>query len=153
MNKKAQMEIGVGMPYMIIAMFVLTAMFIMLLVLFSTYTSAPVATHEEAYILVYKQRFLDSPDCFAYEDIDTGNIYPGIIDKSKFTESNLNNCYKENIESHYEFSLTLQEGETETTISTQNYKQLKKKIPTFVLINDNGELKKGTLFVSVSVKE
>ena len=149
MNKKAQVEIGWKAPYFIIALGVLLIMFIALMWLFGQFVSRPVITHEQVYVTMYKERFLDSPDCFAYQDIETGNVYSGIIDKSKFTEDVLNNCYKENKESVYEFSLTLEDGEEETTVQTENYRLLKKQIPMFVLIYDNGDIRKGNLLIGI----
>jgi hypothetical protein len=149
MDKKAQYEVGHKTPYFIIAMLIVGVMFILLILMFSKYISAPVLTHEQVYITIYKQRFLSSPDCFAYENKETGNIYQGMIDVSKFTEERLNNCYKENKDSKFEFLLVLQEKEKQLSIQTKNYIQLTKKLPMSVLVYDQGNITKGILTIGI----
>ncbi|MFH0701879.1 MAG: hypothetical protein V2A62_05600 [Candidatus Woesearchaeota archaeon] len=43
---------------------------------------------------VISLRFANLPECFAYQDPDTGRVYPGVIDTTKFNFENTNNCYK-----------------------------------------------------------
>lgn len=122
-------------------------MFIALAWFFGSFVLSPVTTHEDAYLLIYKQRFLDSPDCFAYQDKETGNVYPGIIDKAKFTKETLNNCYGENKQSNYEFQLRI---DNEAPIETENYGFPQKIIdPIFVLIYNNDTIEKGMLNIRV----
>lgn len=145
MDKKAQAPEKV--IFLFLGLFAYIAMFMALSWIFGKYALAPVITSEDIYIDIYKHRFLDSPDCFAYQDPETGNSYSGIIDKSKFTEERLNNCYMENQESVYEFALTLDEGEP---IRTKEFVLTKRRVgPLFVLVYDDGKISKGSLMISV----
>ncbi|MEK6900175.1 MAG: hypothetical protein AABX05_03555 [Nanoarchaeota archaeon] len=38
-------------------------------------------------------RFVNNPDCFAYQDANNGRAFPGVIDVSKFTQERLDKCY------------------------------------------------------------
>ncbi len=38
-------------------------------------------------------RFTTVADCFAYQDLATGRVYPGVIDQTKFTPEQLVRCY------------------------------------------------------------
>lgn len=144
MNKKAQEPEKV--LFIFLGLFSYIFMFMALIWIFSKYSLAPTITHDDLYILVYKQRFLDSPECFAYEDPETGNVYPGIIDKAKFTDEILNNCFKENKESAYEFALVLDDK----TISTSGFRRAELKLmPTYVLVHDENKIKKGSLVIAV----
>ncbi len=42
---------------------------------------------------IFINRFLNSPDCLAYQDKETGRTYPGIIDLKKFNDKTLEKCY------------------------------------------------------------
>lgn len=72
--------------------------------------------------IIAQHRLFYSPDCFAYEDPITHRVYPGIVDRTKFTEQRLRSCYQtENVHLPC-FSITIEAGsETIGPIHTQNY--------------------------------
>ena len=72
--------------------------------------------------VISQHRLFYSPDCFAYEDPITHRVYPGIVDKNKFTEERLHSCYQtENVHLPC-FSITIEaDSETLGPIYSQNY--------------------------------
>ena len=148
MDKKAQFTEASKGVYMIIALFVILVMFWGLFSMFSKYISVPVVAHDQAYISVYQERFLSSPDCFAYQDKETGAVYPYVIDISKFNEERLNSCFKKG-DGKYEFFFNLTYGGKESRIRTEDFRWLKKTSPIFVLVNDGNNTMKGKLLLSV----
>lgn len=70
-----------------------TIIFFILIILISSFISTSIAIPEDVELFIYSQRFLDSPNCFTYEDSDTGRSFAGVIDINKFTNKTLKNCY------------------------------------------------------------
>lgn len=75
-------------------------------------------------------RFVNNPDCFAYQDPITSRVYTGTIDLEKYTQENLDKCYyTEEDTGHetYNFGLLLEpfdmNGEVweSEILSTNNY--------------------------------
>jgi len=50
-------------------------------------------------------RFFSSPGCFTYQDPFTNRPYPGIIDKEKFNQQHLSNCYNDPKSKNVELSI------------------------------------------------
>ncbi|MBD3314095.1 hypothetical protein GF345_06645 [Candidatus Woesearchaeota archaeon] len=105
---------------------------------------------------IIQTRFLNNPDCFAYQDTDTGRIYPGVIDIRKFKQDVMDACYSvpEDYTSGF-FRLELKKLDTEkeyVPVDSQNYgKQMMRQGTEsenfFVLIMDNGRLDSGQLTI------
>lgn len=102
----------------------------------------------EEYLLI--QRFLTSPNCFAYQDADSGKVYAWTIDLQKFNENNLNKCYSASDTKVKAFRLSLSYGTLKTAISTKNWEGFLKKGETRqVYIYDRGQIKTGELFIEI----
>ncbi|MDP6547350.1 MAG: hypothetical protein QF917_00105 [Candidatus Woesearchaeota archaeon] len=102
----------------------------------------------EDYILV--QRFLNSPSCFAFQDEDTGRIYPNILDLEKLNKVNLDNCYNIDNTNMKAYRLTIDHGKNKITLNTKNWEGFLKKAETeYIFIKDNGEIKPAKLFIEV----
>ncbi len=153
MVEEESYEVGKKMLFYTVFMLIMLVIFVAMMMFLGSYTQKSLYTSQEIeskiYSTIYKERFFSSAECFAYQDAETGNVYPGIIDKSKFSEERLNECYKPNEESKYEFLLTLVDQGKETTIQTQEFVFLKKKSAYFTLVYDNGEIRPVTLFVVI----
>lgn len=52
-------------------------------------------------------RFTHSADCFAYQDAETQQVYPNVIDIQKFTEETLSHCYVSGDRKQFNFQLVL----------------------------------------------
>lgn len=76
----------------------------------------------KVYAEAISQRFVNIPECFAYQDPDTGRVYPGVIDLSKFNPEQMQKCYQTDPEKGYEdynFRLLLKNKKLQVT--TNNY--------------------------------
>ena len=92
MNKKAAFdtthELMIWIPRIIILVIVVGIVYSLITI--------PVQKNFEIDTLqekILRQRFVYSENCLAYED---NNVYSGIIDKNKFTQTNLENCFQFN---------------------------------------------------------
>jgi len=76
----------------------------------------------KVYAEAISQRFVNIPECFAYQDGDTGRVYPGVIDLKKFNQEQMLKCYQTDPEKGYEdynFRLLLKNKKLQVT--TNNY--------------------------------
>ena len=107
-----------------------------------------VAAPGELYLIAYTQRFINSPNCFAYQD-ETGRAYPGILDWDKFTNESLRRCFFTRDEWDVGFQLTLQNLDEKKVIETENYYQFREKRVEYVLIRKDEQLFKGNLSIGL----
>lgn len=102
----------------------------------------------EDYLLI--QRFLLSPECFAYRNADSGRAYAWTIDPEKFNQNNLNRCYAAENTQVKAFRLTLSYGAFKSTLITKNWEGFIKKAETKkVYVYDKGQIRQGELFIEV----
>ncbi len=138
--------------FFLIAVALILVMIVGLVWIFSAYTSVKLTTSDILYYTVYESRFLSSPDCFAYSDFNTGNVYVGTIDIAKFTSDRLNSCYKQSQGSGYEFLLTLNYEGQQKEIYTQNYgASANEQASMYVLVFDGTKITKGELLIDREV--
>ena len=142
-------EIGKKMLFYVCMVIVILIIFVGMIYTFRKYVQSPLETDPRIYVDTYLDRFLSSPDCFAYQDSETDITYTGMIDKSKFSAERLNRCFVKNDESLIEFSFNLIDQGKDTYIETENFGALQKKIPMLVLVNDKGEVRKAELDVGI----
>lgn len=150
-NKKGMAYIvGKKPTYFIIALFILTLIFIIYGFAISGIASSLASYPEETEIDVIVSRFFNSPECFAYHDEDAGITYMGVIDLNKFKDENLNFCYPVGNSDVRSFRLLLKspELELEKTIETKNFLGGKTTMIYPVVIYYKGDFNKGELFVS-----
>ena len=126
-------------------------MFIAFVVIVNTHSTDRVELPAGLDTYLLSQRFIRSPDCFAYEDI-SGRAYSNIIDFNKFTETQLNNCYIAN-EKLPAFRLKLSfQGEV-STIQTTNWDNslnlTKREKPLSILVHHNDKNAKGDLSIEM----
>lgn len=102
------------------------------------------------YLVSY--RFLNSPDCFAYEDQESDRAYPWTIDLGKFNPKNLNNCYNTKDTKVKAYRFTLSFRDYKSTIATSNWEGFLKKAETktvSVYNNDRLESTEAELFIEM----
>jgi hypothetical protein len=124
-------------------------MFAGLIWIYNGFLGVPARISDRVYFDVYEQRFIGNPNCFAYQDPETGNIYPGVIDIFKFNDERLNTCYAKNENSRYEFLLTLNYGKEKKEIRTENYMLLSKQKSVYVLVYDGTGFISGQLLIGM----
>jgi len=97
-------------------------------------------------------RFLNSPDCLAYEDEETGRAYPGVIDIKKFNDDNISKCYSTNETSLYSFRFELENSSNnfKKTISTLNWGARRfNKVSQYVLVYNEGNIYPAKVLISI----
>ncbi len=89
--RKGQSVLGYKGLYFIVALFILTFIFLFMRSAFIDYQAGKVECTDTAVNSVLIAQFLYS-DCFTYGDTDIGQNLPGTIDKNKFTQENYVSC-------------------------------------------------------------
>jgi len=89
---KGQYVLGYKWLYFLIALFVLTFIFLYMRSAFTDYQTEKVQCTDTALEEVMIAKVLYS-DCFTYEDADIERTLPGTIDMSKFTTETINSCF------------------------------------------------------------
>ena len=103
--------------------------------------------------LYLTQRFLKSPDCFTHSNGDV--VARGVIDIKKFTDENLNKCYKIPPAAFPAFRLNLKSdtGQISSTIQTQNWNGNRepeiKMTPRNARILSNEKIQNGVMVVEI----
>ncbi len=97
--------------------------------------------------LVYTERFISSPDCFAVYDVLVERAYPTHIDVDKFNDEQLAYCYNVSDSRLRAFRLTLKYGDNEKTIQTTNWNGLPTSTFSRIVFVNN---KKSELYVEVN---
>ncbi len=122
MNRKAQFEPARKTIYWMMVGVVITIVVIAFAMIMASYKNKLTYVPEKLRAELISLRFVDAPECFAYQDSITGRVYPGTIDLSKFDNKTLFDCYhteKEKGYKDYNFRLFLV-GENKT-LRTNNY--------------------------------
>jgi len=90
--RKGQFVLGYKGIYFIIALFLLTFMFLYLHTAFQEYQSVKTTCTDTAYQEIMLGKLLYS-SCFTWYDAELERSIPGTIDKNKFTQQNLDSCF------------------------------------------------------------
>ena len=151
-KKGSGYQIGKKPAYYIIVLLFLVISFMLFgsIIMSEVSLSNSIPNNVDTTVLV--NRFLNSDDCFAYKDNETGRIYPGIIDIKKFNEDTLKECY--NAGSNYNsksFKFIIKgSGIEEKTIFTINWGARKfSQVSQYVLIYNKGKISKANLLIAV----
>ncbi len=94
--------------YFIITLICLTISFILFSYAISREVSSTTVIPDNLEMTILTNRFLNSPDCLAYQDKETGRAYPGIIDLEKFNDEALEKCYSTEDSTLKAFKLSLE---------------------------------------------
>ena len=130
-NKKGEgFDIARKSIYWMIALVVSVIAVLALVMIIAMYQGKLVQTSPELEAELITLRFVNNPDCFAYQDPITGRVYLGTIDVDKYNQDTLDKCYRTEEDEGYEtynFGLLLQsfnpidEDGEEVLLRTNNY--------------------------------
>jgi len=140
--------------HLIIYLFFLTFTFLIFSFTITTEVGSTNTIPDNVETTVLISRFLNSPDCFAYQDEDTGRVYTGIIDLEKFNEATLEKCYFVDKDGPWAFKLTLESFDSnelsiKRTLKTSNWGARRfTQSSQYVIIRDKKNLYRGTLFIT-----
>ncbi len=154
MNKKAQQEIAVKSLFFPLIIFVIIIVIMAFFWMIANYTGKLAEIPPELKAELISLRFTNTPECFAYENVEVGRVYPGIIDLDKFNQEQLNNCYLTESErgyTDYNFGITLKEQNI--NLLTNNYfNTVSFTIYKDVIVRDGNHLFKDQLIIYVQEK-
>lgn len=122
-------------PVMIILAVVATIFGYIVVHYFESIIYIPPGTEDEIII----NRFFSSPTCFVYEDPYTGRAYPGIIDKEKFTQKQLINCYNNPKKNNVKLKIT-DNKQNQLEIFSENFRNRHSKSFTRQILLKDGDL-------------
>lgn len=110
-SKKGQFEVARKSIYWLLAGVVITIVILAFALIMSSYQNKLVEVPPKLRAELLSLRFMNTPECFTYQDPVTGKIFPGIIDLNKYTQERLDKCYrteKEKGYKDYNFGLILE---------------------------------------------
>ena len=108
MNKKAQFEVARKSIYWLLAGFMIAIMLLGFSLTIVNYKNKLTSIPPELTASFIAMRFTNIAECFAYQDHETGRVYPGIIDLEKFNEEHLTqSCYRTEDTDEMNFGFTL----------------------------------------------
>ncbi len=144
-------EFGRKSIYWMIAGFVIAGLMIAFVLIVVGYQERLTRVPGEMKVVFITQRFMNNPDCFAYQDPSTQRVFPNSIDFSKFTKEQLNKCYQTDEKNGYKtfnFELTL--NSKSITLATNNYFKMPKYHREYrVVIWDGQKFETDTLQVNM----
>jgi len=108
MNKKAQFDVARKSIYWMLAGVVITMAVFAFAIILSSYQQKVTQVPPQLRAEVISLRFVNTPECFTYQDPVTGRIFPGVIDVTKFTQARMDQCYRtQNEQGFKEFNFGL----------------------------------------------
>ena len=154
-NKKSTIAIEKSIFYGFVISILLSILFLVFVVILGIDVIGYTKTAPGLEEFIFTQRFLNSPECFIYQDEDTALIKPRIIDRDKFNYHNIDTCYSPIEKGAYEFRFALHNIDTnekiiDPSIKTKNWygdPQKQKKID--VKIFEDNKIYNGKLIVEI----
>jgi hypothetical protein len=134
--------------YFIIVVLFLSVSFLLFSFAISSNISTSNKIPENVRLTVMVNRFLNSPECLAYMDDETGRVYPGIVDLSNFDNKHMVNCYKGNDDS-VAFSFEIEELDKECSTPNWGAYRFKRISQVVLTINEKGEISKQNMLISM----
>ena len=156
MNKKAQFGVARKTVYWTIIAVVITMIVIFFAFLLANYKNRLSEVPKELQAELISLRFVNAPECFAYQEPSTGRILHSVIDIDKFTEEQMNQCYSTagsgGIKT-FNFRLSLVNGgEGVFTDKYYHYDRPDFSIIKEVLVKRGSDLQKDQLMVYIQEK-
>jgi len=93
MENKGLYDLGRKAIYMIIAVIIISFVFMYAKSIFVGYQAKHIRGFSNLEPNIIFSVAVTSPHCFAYYDEEIGRTYPGVIDFSKFNDYQLENCF------------------------------------------------------------
>ncbi len=149
MNKKAQYELRKTIFWMILST-VFTIAIIGFAIQIFNFQKNVVDVPDQIKTTFIIDRFINSPDCLAYQKGD--RTYPGIIDPKKFTETKLRECYPVDDKKEPNFGLKLTNINQEITTTKYYLNNRDYTIYKNILVKKGDQIQPALLEVGVQVK-
>lgn len=118
-SRKAQFDIGQKSIWWVIFMFLMVGLIIAFVVVIGAYKNSALILPNKLQTQLIANRFVTSPDCFAYQDPVTKRVDIGTIDLKKFTLERMNDCYQ--TKDSHEFNYRIKLEELKKEIKSNNF--------------------------------
>jgi len=144
-------DVGRKTIYWMIAGFVMAMVMIAYVMIIGGYKARLTEVPNEIKSEFIALRFVNNPDCFAYQDPVTKRVFPFSIDVTKFKEEKrIDKCYLTEKEKGYKtFNFKLSLGQY-GSLQTNNYFEAPQSQKEYsVLVWDGAKFERDTLFIDV----
>lgn len=122
MSDEEIFEVGRKTIFWMIASFVIAILVVVFALLIIGYQDRLTRVPGEMKAAFIALRFVNNPDCFAYEDPVTQRVFQNTVDLSKFTKERLNDCYQTDPKDGYKtFNFELMLYSSGVSVATNNY--------------------------------
>jgi len=153
-NKKGQFNATIKSMFWPLMMFIIVMFAMAFIIFLSAYRGQLSHTPEELHAELIMQRFINLPECFAYQDASSGRVLLGVIDINKFTKEQLDQCYltpeKEGIK-NYNFKFAL-EGEKKEVLTNNFFNDVDFTVFKEVAVKKGDVVTKDKLIIYVQVQ-
>ena len=145
----------------IAAFMVVVAALILVFIIFPQYQASLVEVPPELRAELISLRFVNTPECFTYQDPVTGRVFPGVIDLDKFSQERLDQCYRTEQEKgfkDYNFALELEgfapivDGEKKLLMSNNFFNKVDFTLYKNVQVRSGGKLEASRMVIQVQTK-
>ena len=152
MNSKAIFNVAKKTIYWMIAGFMIAMVTITFTATLMKYTKEVTTVPAQMKGEMVALRFINIPECFAYQDPETNRVYPGVIELEKFTKEHLNeSCYRSLSIKEVNFKLKLGEREITTTNFFAGTRTVHLR-PLSVLVKNGTKYSEEQLYITIQEK-
>ena len=152
-SKRGSYILGKKPAYFIICLFFLTFSFLIFGFIIKSQLSSTTTFPDNLETTILINRFLNSPECFAYQDKEIDRTYLGVIDLEKFNKKNLEKCYFTDDNNLKAFKLTLKSPDIQikdNNVFTSNWDTRRStQTSQYIIIHDKGTFYRGTVLIAI----
>jgi len=140
---------------------VLIAALMLVFVFLPQYKNSLIEVPQELRAELISLRFVNTPECFTYQDQATGRIFARVIDLQKFTQERMDKCYRTKPEKgfkDYNFALELEgytptiDGQKKLLSSNKFFNKVDFTLYKQVLVRNGNRLEPTTLIIHVQTR-
>jgi len=140
---------------------VLIAALMMVLMIFPSFLNSLVEVPPELRAELISLRFVNTAECFTYQDPASGRIFAGVIDLQKFTQVRMDKCYRTEPEKGFKdfnFALELEgytptlDGEKKLLVSNNFFNKVDFTLYKDVLVKNGDKLEPTRLVIRVQTR-
>ena len=145
----------------IAAFMVVIATLILMFILLPQYQRSLVEVPQELQAELISLRFVNTPECFTYQDEATGRIFAGVIDLQKFTPERMDKCYRTEPEKGFKdfnFALELEgyvpiiDGQKKLLMSNNFFNKVDFTLYKQILVRNGNKIEPTRLVILVQTR-
>ena len=149
MDKKAQSVVAGKLPFFVIMGIAFVIMAIFLVYFIGSFNSNLLKVSPELNDAIHTYRFLNNPNCLAYQDGFTGRTDVGLVDLRKFTDEQMAKCYDTELSTDSHFLIKL-ENSSKNGVKTEGWLNVvHNTVIKKVRVLDNNKISDDMMFIYV----